>query len=497
MRGQSGLKWVLGALVLGLGLGVAPAGCGAILGLDDFSESGATSTSSTGSTGTGGEPATTSSTGGAACSAPTECPQPPAGSHATATCIKGACDFACDSGRTNCDGDFATNGCEVDLETDPAHCGACSNACSVPSCSKHVCNNPIGVAAGIYHTCAVLHDQSVWCWGKNGNGELGDGTNITRPQPVVILPPGSAMKVVTGGDTVSPFTCVLTTSNEVKCWGGNAYGQLGINSTQDKNTPQLVALQGVTDIEVGGGHTCAIKNPGALHCWGFNDSGQLGNGTKTNTFAPPSTATTTGVTQVGLGGAHTCAVRPGTQQQCWGNNGMGQVGDSSPGYKLSPATLSIAGGNALSEFALGASHTCARADAALYCFGRNYSGEAGTGDTSTGTYEVPQLLALADVKSISMARNQWSGAVAGANDTVYTWGLEEDECLGNGPGGDPAVYVPTKIALMDVARLSLGYRHACALKKSGELVCWGNNVFGEVGDGTLSPTRSAPTAVVW
>jgi alpha-tubulin suppressor-like RCC1 family protein len=502
MHKRSVSGWILGTLALGL----APAGCGALLGLDQFSETAATTGSGgsgggagpTGS-GTGGDvTATSTGTGGAMpCTTPAECPQPPAGSHAAATCIKGQCSFLCDAGHDNCDGDFSNNGCEVDLETDPVHCGSCSNACAVPKCSQHVCNNPIDVAAGVYHTCAVLLDQSVWCWGKNGNGELGDGTNITRTKPVSILPPGSATKVVAGGDATSPHTCALMTSNEVRCWGGNAYGQLGINSTQDKNTPQLVALQAVTDVEVGGGHTCAIKNPGNLYCWGANYSGQLGNGNKINVLAPPSSSTTDGVTQVGLGGSHTCAVRPGTFQQCWGNNSHGQSGNSSPGFTLLPATVSFGGGVALSEFALGANHTCALAGSALYCFGRNYSGEVGVNDSSTSSFETPQLLALNDVKSVSLGLTYWSGAVAGADDAVYTWGAETDECLGNGPGGEFDIFAPTKIGLVGVKRLSLGYLHACALKTNGELVCWGNNVFGEVGDGTASPNRSVPTAVLW
>jgi len=493
-RSVSGL--ILGTLTLAL----APAGCGALLGLDDFTESAATSGSGagTGSGGGGGSGgATSTGTGGAApCTTPADCPQPPAGSHAAATCIKGACNVLCDAGHDNCDDDFSSNGCEVDLETDAAHCGSCSNACAVPKCSKHVCNNPVDVAAGVYHSCAVLLDQSVWCWGKNGNGELGDGMNITRTKPVAILPPGSATKVVAGGDTTSPHTCALMTSNEVRCWGGNAYGQLGINSTQDKNTPQLVALQSVTDIEVGGGHTCAIKNPESLYCWGSNSNGQLGNGVKgTNVLAPPSSSIASGVTQVGLGGSHTCAT--GDSAKCWGNVGFGRCGIDSFNDQLVPSTVSFGGSVVVSEFALGESHTCAMAGSALYCFGRNYEGEVGANDTSTGSFVIPQLLTLTGVKSVSAGLARWSGAIAGADNAVYTWGNEKDECLGNGPGGSDAVYAPGKNGLTDVKRLSLGYLHACALKLNGELLCWGNNVFGEVGDGTTSPNRAVPTPVLW
>jgi alpha-tubulin suppressor-like RCC1 family protein len=505
MRGRSGSGWILGAVVLV----AAPAGCAALLGLDEFSESAATTGSGMGTGGagagggaasssTGGGATTSSGTGGAlSCVSSSECPQPPASSHAMATCSKGQCDFVCDPGHDNCDGDFTKNGCEVDLETDAAHCGSCNNACAVPKCSQHVCNNPIGVAAGIYHTCAVLLDQSVWCWGKNGNGELGDGTNITRTKPVSILPPGSATKVVAGGDETSPFTCALMTSNEVRCWGGNAHGQLGLNSTQDKNTPQLVALQAVIDVEVGGGHTCAIKNPGDLYCWGDNSNGQLGDGKEgTVVLAPPSSPISSGVTQVGLGRDHTCAT--GNSAQCWGDVGFGKCGKDSFVNQLTPGTVSFGGNVTVSEFALGQDHTCARAGSSLYCFGRNYQGEVGANDTSTSTFASPQLLTLAEVKLVSLGLAQWSGAIAGVDDAVYTWGFEQDECLGNGAAGADTVYAPAKTGLTGVKLLSLGYLHACALKKtSGELVCWGNNIFGEVGDGTISPNRNVPTPVLW
>lgn len=504
MRKRSGSGWILGALALV----AAPAGCAALLGLDDFSESAATT--GTGGAGTGGAGgAATTGTGGAAsvtssgtggstpCAVPAECPQPPVGTHATATCIKGICDFACDVGHDNCDGDFLNNGCEADLESDAAHCGSCTTACAVPKCSQHICNKPIEVATGYYHTCAVLLDQSVWCWGKNGNGELGDGTNITRPKPVSILPPGSATKVVAGGGEISPFTCALMTSNEVRCWGGNTYGQLGINSTQDKNTPQPVGLSAVTDIVVGGGHTCAIKNPGTVYCWGHNDSGQLGNGTKNNVLAPPSSSSITGVTQIGLGVSHTCAARPGSNQQCWGNNGQGQSGDSSPGVKLLPSTVPFAGGNSVSQFALGGNHTCGLVGAALYCFGANYQGQLGITDQTGGTYEVPQLVPLSDVKMVSLGQDRWSGAVAGVDDAVYMWGIEQEENMGNGPGGADTFYAPAVNGLKDVKQLSLGNLHACALKQNGELLCWGHNVFGEVGDGATSPNRAVPTPIAW
>lgn len=453
------------------------AGCNEILGLDRREPFPATSA------GTG--------TAGGGCTSPADCPG--GGAHTSATCDDGQCGLDCEADHANCDGDFISNGCEVDLGSDPEHCGVCDHACFVPQCNLKMCNEPVDVSAGWYHTCALLTDRSVWCWGRNGNGELGDGTNSLRETPVQVLPPGSATKVVAGGragdgQEDQPHTCALMTSSTVQCWGANGFGQLGVGTTIDQNTPQPVALDSVVDVAVGGGHTCASKN-GSIHCWGSNSLGQIGNGMEgVDQLMPTGSSVVAVVKHLALGLEHSCSA---PSLRCWGENfAIGSMNNPSP----APVT-GVSG--AVDELSLGGSHKCARSGANLYCWGSNYEGQLGTGDTDYQPTDAPQLVLLENVKSVDLGLSDWSGAIAGPSDEVFIWGREHEERFGDGPGGPMSTNVPIPIGLTDVSRLSLGLNHACALKTNGQLLCWGDDAFGQIGDGPDNTDKAVPTPVRW
>ncbi len=141
------------------------------------------------------------------------------------------------------------------------------------------------IVAGVFHTCALTAGGEVWCWGENLSGELGDGSYQSSPVPVKVggLEAG-IQAVVVGGS----HTCVLTKAGGVKCWGGNAGGQLGDGTTTDRNVPADVSglTSGVVAIAAGGSHTCAMMSDGSVKCWGQNEEGQLGNGTNTSSNTP-------------------------------------------------------------------------------------------------------------------------------------------------------------------------------------------------------------------
>jgi alpha-tubulin suppressor-like RCC1 family protein len=452
------------------------AGCNEILGMDP------------------GEPfPTTTSTGTAAggCASPADCPGGAA--HTSVTCNDGQCGLECEADYTDCDGDLTTNGCEAHLDSDPMHCGACDHACFVPQCDLRVCNEPVDVSAGWYHTCALLTDRSVWCWGRNGNGELGDGSNSLRETPVQVLPPGSATKVVAGGgvdgdQNDQPHTCALMTSSTVQCWGANTFGQLGIGSAIDQNTPQSVPLDSVTDVAVGGGHTCASKI-GSIYCWGSNSSGQIGNNMEgVDQLVPTGSYVVAGVEHFALGLEHSCSA---PSLRCWGMSHVPLF----PSESTPTAVADFPG--AIDEIALGDRHACARSGANIYCWGSNYSGELGNGDNSFQPTATPQIVLLENIKSVDLGLNQWSGAIAGPNNEVFMWGRESTERFGNGPGTSSSTNVPIPTGLTDVSRLSLGLHHACAIKTNGQLLCWGDDTFGQVGDGPDNTDKAVPTPVRW
>jgi alpha-tubulin suppressor-like RCC1 family protein len=149
------------------------------------------------------------------------------------------------------------------------------------------------VALGEYHTCAVKTDGSLWCWGDNGYGQLGDGTNTSRTTPVQIT---SGVSSVALGFS---HTCAIKQDGSLWCWGWNDYGQLGDGTNTSKNTPVQIMSSGVVVVALEYAHTCAIKQDGSLWCWGWNDYGQLGDGTNANKDTP------TYIMNLGSGGGGT------------------------------------------------------------------------------------------------------------------------------------------------------------------------------------------------
>jgi alpha-tubulin suppressor-like RCC1 family protein len=144
-----------------------------------------------------------------------------------------------------------------------------------------------GIAVGIFHACAWKLNGEAWCWGENSSGQLGDGTQINSPLPVQVTGLGGGVTAVAAGGS---HTCAVLVGGDVKCWGGNDFGQLGDGSTSARFAPVSVTGLGgsAAGLAAGGGHTCVLLQGGAVECWGGNGSGQLGNGNNKNSPRPVS-----------------------------------------------------------------------------------------------------------------------------------------------------------------------------------------------------------------
>ena len=313
----------------------------------------------------------------------------------------------------------------------------------------------VQIAAGGYHTCALLVGGAVRCWGWGINGQLGYGNEFSIGDDET---PASAGNVDVGGTVAqiaagTDHTCALLVGGTVRCWGRGHVGALGYGNTDDIGDDETPASAGnvdvggtVTQIALGGGHSCALLNTGAVRCWGFGSGGRLGYG-NTNNIGDNELPASAGdvnvggtVAQIALGGRHTCALLDTSAVRCWGRGNDGQLGYSSTnniGDNEFPASAgNVDVGGTVTQIALGGVHTCALLDTgAVRCWGESFSGRLGyANNNKIGDNETP----------------------ASAGDVIV--------------GGT-------------VAQVVAGSSHTCALLDSDAVRCWGRGDVGALGYG--------------
>ena len=212
---------------------------------------------------------------------------------------------------------------------------ACAILTTVASTATAQAAAPSQVAAGIQHSCAVLSDGTVNCWGSNFSGQLGDGSTTDSTSPVIVDGITIATQVSAGAD----HSCALLSGGTVKCWGNNGDGQLGDGTTTNSSSPVSVSgITNATQISAGYQHSCALLTGGTVKCWGYNGYGQLGDGTPTDSSSPVSVTGITTATQVSASETHTCALLSDGTVKCWGANDDGELGDGTVTSSNSPVS---------------------------------------------------------------------------------------------------------------------------------------------------------------
>jgi alpha-tubulin suppressor-like RCC1 family protein len=245
------------------------------------------------------------------------------------------------------------------------------------------------VETNFEHSCGVSYpDNRAYCWGDNGDGALGNGTN-TGPENGNYGPYSSKPVAVVGTLVFRQVsagyyhTCGVTTDNRAFCWGLNKYGQIGDSSTAFRRLkPSRVApTRQFRQVDAGADFTCAVATDYRAFCWGNGRSGQVGNGKAYLSFWPKAVAGGLSFRRVTAGGAHTCGETTLSRAYCWGENG-GRLGDGTTTNRLTP--VAVAGGLYFSQVSAGSGHTCGKTSAAVaYCWGANFDGELGIGTVST------------------------------------------------------------------------------------------------------------------
>ena len=369
------------------------------------------------------------------------------------------------------------------------------------------------LAAGSYHNCAIRTGGTVACWGSDGNGQLGDGS----PGDYTVTP--TAVAGITGANPAIALaagefhTCAVLADHTVACWGTNSLGQLGDGTTTERSLPTPVvglptpvADNPALAVTAGLGHTCVVLgNPGRAFCWGHNKWGQLGQTTPAETStspvqvkydADPSLLGTDiepleGVLSVAAGQFHTCAkVGPGVW--CWGMNGHGQLGaDPLPGSDLEDSTYALNTGITAAAVVAGGEHSCAVQGNQVSCWGYNFHGQLGSYAPSSA---VPvTVTAVTGAFQVGVGTDfACTLAHADIDRRLFCWGSNADGRLGsNAPVAMTTIRQPV-LSVGNVGDLDLGNGQGCLrLPSSTQLQCWGRNADGELGDGTTA-SRPAP-----
>jgi len=401
----------------------------------------------------------------------------------------------------------------------------------------------VEVAAGNSHACARFNNGTVKCWGNNQSGQLGTGipanvgdepNELGGNLPLVDLGTGRTAVALACG---AGHTCARLDNNQVKCWGSNDQGQLGLGDTVNRGlaagtmgdalpTVDLGTGRTAVGLAAGSSFTCATLDDGTLKCWGVNFGGQLGLGDALSRGIGPGQmgdalpAVDLGpspVAGISLGSAHVCARLDDGTLKCWGDNVFGRLGlGDSIGRGALPndmganlAAVDLGAGRTVLQVGTGISHTCARLDdGTVKCWGFNFDGQLGLGDQGTrgnaagtmGNNLVPVPLG-AGTAVAELAVGALHNCARLISGTLKCWGQNTTGQLGVGDTTSRgAVFTdlgdnlpPVDLgAPRQATQIAAGTGFSCALLDDATVKCWGANLSGELGQGDTASRGTAP-----
>ena len=349
------------------------------------------------------------------------------------------------------------------------------------------------------HSCAIVVNGSVACWGNNSVGQLGRGyTNAYDDTPWYVQPFGQNRKAIAidaGGNS----TCALLDDGAVSCWGAGGYGQLGNNSTANRNTPQDVAsFPGNNDaisIAVGSSHACVLLTDQNMSCWGNNVFSQLGDATANNSTTPVLVQPMNGTAKpvaLTLNNLHTCALLDDGNAACWGIGSYGALGIGLP-ESSSPLEVAVVP-SSIADIDAGVWHTCAVLNnGSVACWGENSELQVGSSSpTAEPTATFIQGYGPSHPAAVVRAGAYHTCAVDTTGD-IRCWGEGADGKLGN--GGTSNSHLPVNVSLPTGAKavdVAVGAYHTCALLTNGSVMCWGDGSYGQLGAGWGVSSSTTP-----
>jgi alpha-tubulin suppressor-like RCC1 family protein len=366
--------------------------------------------------------------------------------------------------------------------------------------SDPVLNNLSGVtqlSLGARHGCAQLGDRKVHCWGANEYDArkyllLGrKGENNSLPSLVANL---DNVEYVSAS---SFHTCALS-MGDVYCWGHNGNGQLGYDGLDTlARKVDLPDNKKALQISTGYLHTCAVLDDLSAVCWGSNGSGQLGNGPTESSFVPTPVTGLSNIKQISAGTDHTCAVLNSGEVHCWGDGSSGQLGNGS--YSDSNTSVPVIGldSEVVSKVYAANTFSCALVETGnVYCWGA-YPRTSGVQLPAYGNIA---SLFISSENVVKLSARSLHACVVLNTGTVRCWGKGDKGQLGNGGTASSSisesVFTVNRINddLPGASDISVGYETSCAILNDGQVVCWGNNETGQLGQGSYF--RTLPNQVL-
>ncbi|MEO7060666.1 MAG: hypothetical protein ABI083_13170 [Lapillicoccus sp.] len=338
-----------------------------------------------------------------------------------------------------------------------------------------------------FTTCGIKTDSTGWCWGWNREGQVGSGGSTRQASPFQL--PGHWQTIAPGGDT----SCGVQTDGTGWCWGGGARGQIGDGHLSSRLTPTQVPGTW-SAISSHFGTTCGVRVDGTGWCWGSNDDGRVGDGTLT---LRPSPTQLPGLwSSISTRYSNTCGIQVDQGGWCWGANFSGMVGDGTTVRRLTPVELP----GRWTDVQPADSNTCGvTTDGKGWCWGDQRFGQVGNGVISFGSPRLtPHALPGGAGSWASVQATRLATCGLKTDGAVLCWGLNQLGELGAGIANVKAIRAtPQRVRpFLSWTRLAtrIGGAGGCALRANGTLWCWGDNRYGELGDGTTI-TRDHPVLV--
>jgi alpha-tubulin suppressor-like RCC1 family protein len=366
------------------------------------------------------------------------------------------------------------------------------------------------VASGLSHSCGIDAAGRAFCWGSNSDGQLGSPSVAERSTTPVAVATGLRFRTITAG---MAHSCGVAEDNRAYCWGFNGNGELGNRANQQgaqrSSTP--IPVDGnlsFQSVVAGTYHTCGIAGDGRAYCWGANHIGQLGNAEHYRSSAEDFSSSplpvdgdlrfqaldASGDWFIHWWEQHTCGITTDGRAFCWGDNEAGQLGNAANarGAKMSPSPVAVDGSLRFHSIGLGFAHTCGvAADGRLHCWGSNGDGQLGIGTVGGSQFSPVAVAGGGSFRSVS-GGDYFTCALA-TDGRAQCWGINQYGELGDGT----TTRRTTPVAVSggrSFQQMSAGFLHVCATTGS-EAFCWGWNETGQLGNGTHA-NSSVPARVV-